>query len=85
MVDTYTLGNRVRALLVQYSWMNVALIYTIDVEQRKCDFLQQDFESALDSTPGSPTIVFKHLVQDSEETTIKQTLEMVRTRARSRL
>jgi len=85
VVDTYTLGVGIRSLLLQYSWMNVALIYTVDIEQRKCDFLQQDLESALGDTRGTPnpSIVYKHLMQDSTETTIKQTLTNVQARARS--
>lgn len=30
--------------MMQYEWRQFALIYTLDSEQRKCDFLQQDLE-----------------------------------------
>jgi len=65
--------------------MNVAMIYTTDVEERKCEFLQQDFETALSNNPGSPSIVYKQLLQDSTEATIKQALANVKLRARSKL
>ena len=83
-VDLYSrLGMGIRALLLQYNWMNVALIYTIDVEERRCNSFQQDFETALSNNPGSPTIVYKQLMQDNTEATMKQTLANVKPKARS--
>jgi len=63
--------------------MNVAMIYTTDVEERKCDFLQQDFETALANNPGSPTIVYKQEMTDNSEATMKQMLANVKSKARS--
>ncbi|KAI1695986.1 receptor family ligand binding region domain-containing protein [Ditylenchus destructor] len=82
-VNTYVLGQAVRSLLVQYNWTEFALLYTLDTEQRKCDFLQQDIEKALVDDPTGTTIVYKRqLSLYFTERSMKDALLDVKSRAR---
>ncbi|KAI1707073.1 receptor family ligand binding region domain-containing protein [Ditylenchus destructor] len=80
-VNTYVLGLAVRALLVQYNWTEFALLYTLDEEQRKCDFLQQDLEKAFVDDPTGTTIVYKRQLYSTERS-MKDALSDVKSRAR---
>uniref|UniRef100_A0A915DUQ2 Guanylate cyclase n=1 Tax=Ditylenchus dipsaci TaxID=166011 RepID=A0A915DUQ2_9BILA len=83
--NTYMLGIAIRELLFQYEWKEFALIYTLDVEQRKCDYLQQDLETALadDTTDRDTSLVYKRRMY-SRETSMKNTLQDVRLKARTK-
>ncbi|KAI1732679.1 receptor family ligand binding region domain-containing protein [Ditylenchus destructor] len=42
--NTNALGLAVHSLLVEYEWKEIGVMYTIDAENGKCDFMQQDLE-----------------------------------------
>uniref|UniRef100_A0A7E4ZTS6 Guanylate cyclase n=1 Tax=Panagrellus redivivus TaxID=6233 RepID=A0A7E4ZTS6_PANRE len=77
--NTYTLGLAIFEVMDTFSWDEFALIYTIDPEQRKCDFFQQDVEKTV--SEKTPNIVYKRQLTSTKDGMLA-VLEALKPRAR---
>uniref|UniRef100_A0AC34GQZ3 Guanylate cyclase n=1 Tax=Panagrolaimus sp. ES5 TaxID=591445 RepID=A0AC34GQZ3_9BILA len=78
--NTFTLGQAVIEIMMEYGWSEFALIYTLDSEQRKCDFLQQDLEAVSDKSDDT-YISFKRQI-GAEKPSMLSILDTLKSRAR---
>uniref|UniRef100_A0A914YPU6 Guanylate cyclase n=1 Tax=Panagrolaimus superbus TaxID=310955 RepID=A0A914YPU6_9BILA len=78
--NTFSLGQAVIEIMIEYGWSEFALIYTLDSEQRKCDFLQQDLEAVSDKSEET-YISFKRQI-GAEKSALLSILDTLKSRAR---
>nr|CAD2206774.1 unnamed protein product [Meloidogyne enterolobii] len=78
--NTVMLSMGVQAVLSQFQWQEISLVYIPDNIGRVCSYFKQDFESLLNNNPNITIVYTKQM--DSTSTSMKDSLRKVQTCSR---
>ncbi|CAK5081081.1 unnamed protein product [Meloidogyne enterolobii] len=78
--NTVMLSMGVQAVLSQFQWQEISLVYIPDNIGRVCTYFKQDFESLLNNNPNITIVYTKQM--DSTSTSMKDSLRKVMTCSR---